>query len=161
MIEKSKKHDLRKAAGHNSVPSKQTTLLCIRVAHGLPPWKIVWVMFFNWVLIRHHIFWETGRFWEFQMKETKKVINYIKGKTLAKEKIKKRKWLKKSKNMTSGKQQDTIVYHPNKPHYYVSGLLMDYPLEKLFEWCFFKLGFNKASYILGNWAFLRISNERN
>ena len=24
----------------------------------------------------------------------------------------------------------------NKPHYCVSGLLMDYPLEKLFEWCF-------------------------
>ena len=24
----------------------------------------------------------------------------------------------------------------NKPHYSVSGLLMDYPLEKLFEWCF-------------------------
>ena len=23
----------------------------------------------------------------------------------------------------------------NKPHYCVSGLLMDYPLEKLFEWC--------------------------
>ena len=37
MIEKIKNHDLRKAAGHNSVPSKQTTLLCIRVAHGLPP----------------------------------------------------------------------------------------------------------------------------
>ena len=24
----------------------------------------------------------------------------------------------------------------NKSHYCVSGLLMDYPLEKLFEWCF-------------------------
>ena len=30
------------------------------------------------------------------------------------------------------KQLDTIVYPPNKPHYSVSGLLMDYPLEKLF-----------------------------
>ena len=29
------------------------------------------------------------------------------------------------------KQQDTIVYPPNKPYYCVSGLLMDYPLEKL------------------------------
>ena len=28
MIEKIKNHDLRKAAGHNSVPSKQTILLC-------------------------------------------------------------------------------------------------------------------------------------
>ena len=35
--------------------------------------------------------------------------------------------------MTSGKQLDTIVYPPNKPHYSVSGLLMDYSLEKLFE----------------------------
>ena len=32
---------------------------------------------------------------------------------------------------------------------------MDYPLEKLFECCFL-IGFNKVSYILGNWAFLRI-----
>ena len=40
------------------------------------------------------------------------------------------------KIMTSGKQLDTIVYPPNKPHYSVSGLLMDYPLEKLFESCF-------------------------
>ena len=31
---------------------------------------------------------------------------------------------------------DTIVYPSNKPHYCVSGLLMDYPLEKMFEWCF-------------------------
>ena len=37
------------------------------------------------------------------------------------------------KIMTSGKQLDTIVYPPNKPHYSVSGLLMDYHLEKLFE----------------------------
>ena len=27
----------QEAAGHNSVPPKQTTLLWIRVAHGLPP----------------------------------------------------------------------------------------------------------------------------
>ena len=26
----------QEAAGHNSVPPKQTILLCIRVAHGLP-----------------------------------------------------------------------------------------------------------------------------
>ena len=75
MIEKTKKSWPQEAAGHNSVPSKQTTLFCIRVAHGLPSWKIVWVMFFNWVLISRHIFWETGHFWEFQMKETKKGIN--------------------------------------------------------------------------------------
>ena len=107
----------QEAAGHNSVPSKQTTLLCIRVAHGLPPWKVVWVMFFNWVLIRHHIFWEAGHFWEFQMKETKKVIKYIiKRKNFSKGKGKGNDW-KKQKIMTSGKQLDTIVYPPNKPHY--------------------------------------------
>ena len=92
-----KKHDLRKAAGHNSVPSKQTTLFCIRVAHGLPPWKIVWVMFFNWVLIRHHIFWETGHFWEFQMKETKKGINWKENTLASKGKGKGNDW-KNQKN---------------------------------------------------------------
>ena len=50
---------------------------------------------------------------------------------------------------------------PSKPHYCGPGLLMDYPLENLFEFFFKKTGFNKVSYILGNWAFLRISNERN
>ena len=52
--------------------------------------------------------------------------------TLAKEK-EKEMIEKNQKIMTSGKQLDTIVYPPNKPHYSVSGLLMDYPLEKLFE----------------------------
>ena len=31
------------------------------------------------------------------------------------------------------KQLDTRVNPPNKPYYCGSGLLMDYPLEKLFE----------------------------
>ena len=55
------------------VGPKTNILLRIRVAHGLPPWKIVGVLFFNWVLARHHIFWEIGHFWEFRMKQTKKV----------------------------------------------------------------------------------------
>ena len=37
------------------------------------------------------------------------------------------------KNHDFRKQLDTIVHPPNKPDYSVSGLLMDYPLEKLFE----------------------------
>jgi len=37
--------------------------------------------------------------------------------------------------MTLGKL-DIIVYPLNKPYYYVLGLLMDYPLEKLFKLCF-------------------------
>ena len=99
----------RKAAGHNSVPSKQTTLFCIRVAHGLPSWKIVWVMFFNWVLIRHHIFWETGHFWEFQMKETKKEINWKENALASKGKGKGNDWTNQ-KNHDLRKQLDTIVY---------------------------------------------------
>ena len=47
---------------------------------------------------------------------------------------------------------------PQQTYYWGSGLLMGYPLEKLFGCCFL-LGFNKASYIWGNWACLRIPNE--
>ena len=65
------------------------------------------------------------------MKETKKVIKQLKEKTLAKEKGKGNDCKKKQNHLR--KQQDTIVCPPNKPHYCVSGLLMDYPLEKLFE----------------------------
>jgi len=37
---------------------------------------------------------------------------------------------------------------------------MDYPLEKkCLDAALFLLGFNKASYILGNWAFLIIPKE--
>ena len=50
---------------------------------------------------------------------------------------------------------------PAKQTYYCgSGLLMDYPLKNCLDDVFY-LGFNKASYILGNWAFLRILSERN
>ena len=55
---------------------------------------------------------------------------------LAKEKVKEIIEKNPKKNITPGKQLDTIVYPPNKPHYSVSGLLMDYSLEKLFELCF-------------------------
>ena len=130
MLEK-KSHE--EASGHNSVPSKQTTLLCIRVAHGLPPWKIVWVMFFNWVLIRHHIFWETGHFWEFQMKETEKEINWKENILASKGKGKGNDW-KKQKIMASGKQLDTIVYPPNKPHYCVPGCNFLWKASGKFQW---------------------------
>ena len=59
------------------------------------------------------------------MKKTKK----LKEKALAKEKGKGKNW----KTKRPRKQLDTIVNHPNKPYYCGSGLLMDYPLEKLFE----------------------------
>ena len=48
--------------------------------------------------------------------------------------------LKNKKHMTSGKQLGHNSVPPNKPHYCVSGLLMDYPLENLFEW-WFLIGF--------------------
>jgi len=58
------------------------------------------------------------------MKETKKESLGSKRKTLAKEKV---KGLFEKNHPR--KQLDTKVYPPNKPHYCVSGLLMDYPLE--------------------------------
>ena len=70
------------------------------------------------------------------MKETKKEINWKENTLASKGKGKGNDWKNQKKIMTSGKQLDTIVYPPNKPHYSVSGLLMDYPLEKLFESCF-------------------------
>ena len=51
--------------------------------------------------------------------------------TLAKEKEKEGK-KKQSPQEAAGHNS----VPPNKPHYCVSGLLMDYPLEKLFESCF-------------------------
>ena len=67
------------------------------------------------------------------MKETKKEINW-KEKTLAsKGKGKGNDW-KKNHDLRKAAGHNSVP--PNKPHYCVSGLLMDYPLEKLFEWCF-------------------------
>ena len=52
---------------------------------------------------------------------------------------------------------------PNQTYYCGPGLVMDYPLEKLFgSFCFFfLLGSSKAAYILAIWEFVRISSERN
>ena len=52
--------------------------------------------------------------------------------TLAKEKEKEIVEKKQSPQEAAGHNS----VPPNKPHYCVSGLLMDYPLEKLFESCF-------------------------
>ena len=57
----------------------------------------------------HHIFWETGHFWEFQMKETKKEINWKENTLASKGKGKGNDW-KKTKNHDLRKQLDTIVY---------------------------------------------------
>ena len=99
IIEKNqKKYNPRKAVGYNSIPSKQTILFCIRVAHGLLPWKIVWVMFFNWVLIRYHIFWKIGYFWQFQINKNKKEINWRENALASKGKGKGTDWKNKKKS---------------------------------------------------------------
>ena len=89
--------------------------------------------FFNWVLIRHHIFGEIWHFWEFQMKENEKVINYIQEKNFSKGKGKGNDW-KSQKIMTSRKQLDTIVYPLNKPHYCVPGCNFPWKASGKFQW---------------------------
>ena len=66
------------------------------------------------------------------MKETKKVIN-LKGKNFSKGKGKGNDW-KKQKIMTSGKQLDTIVYPPNKPHYCVPEFNFLWKASGKFQW---------------------------
>ena len=123
-------------------------LLWIRVAHGLPPWKIVWMLFFVGGLIRHHIFLEIAHLWEFQVKETKRV----KEKKLWQRK-RERECLKK---IRPRKQLDTTVDPQNKHTIVDQGCWWTTPLKNCLD-AFFCLGFNKASYIFGNWAFVRIS----
>ena len=87
---------------------------------------------FNWVLIRHPIFWEIRHFWEFQKNGAKKLK---KRKVLAKERKRKgendfgKKYFQKKAGHNRGPPQQT--------HYWEPGLLMDYSLEKLFKRCFF------------------------
>ena len=58
-----------------------------------------------------------------------------------------------------GKQLDTIVNPPNKHTIVDQGCSWTTPLKNCFDDVFY-LGLNKASYILGNCAFLRILSER-
>ena len=69
------------------------------------------------------------------MKETKKEINWKENTLASKGKGKGNDW-KNQKNHDLRKAAGHNSVPSNKPHYCVSGLLMDYPLEKLFEWCF-------------------------
>ena len=57
------------------------------------------------------------------------------------------------------KQQDTIVYPQTNQTIVYQGCSWTTPLKNGLS-DVFQLGFNKVSYILGNWAFLRILNER-
>ena len=47
-------------------------LLTIKVTHGLPPWKIVWVLFLSAVLIGHPICWEIRHVGNSQRMELRK-----------------------------------------------------------------------------------------
>ena len=58
------------------------------------------------------------------------------------------------------KQLDTIVDPQNKHTIVDQGCSWTTPLKNCLD-AVLLLGFNKASYILRNLAFLRISNERN
>ena len=62
--------------------------------------------------------------------------------------------------MTSGKQLDTIVYPQTNHTIVYQGCSWTTPLKNCLRDVVL-LGFNKASYILGNLAFLRISSEIN
>ena len=66
--------------------------------------------FSNWVLIRHHIFWEIGHFLEFHKKGAKKVKTR---KVLAKERKRKRKG-EHVFFLLPKKKLDTIEDHHNK-----------------------------------------------
>ena len=76
--------------------------------------------------------------------------------TLAKEKEK--EMVEKKHNLR--KQLDTIVYPQTNQTIVYQGCSWTTPLKNCLSDVFY-LGFNKASYILVNWAFLRILNKRN
>ena len=119
------------------------------------PLKNCLCCFFNWVLKWHSIFWEIGHFWKFEVKETKKV----KEESFSKGKGKGNVW-KKTTHLR--KQLDTIVDPQNKHTIVDQGWSWTTPLRNCVDAVFLILFFFfKASYILDNWAFLGISNERN
>ena len=53
---------LPKVGAHNRVPSKQLYYWVTEPLMRYPPWKIVWMLFFNKGLIRHLIIWKTLHF---------------------------------------------------------------------------------------------------
>ena len=92
------------------------------------PWKNVWVQFFYWVLKRHPIFWEIRHF-----ENSKRIELSKKEKSIRKGKGKEKRILE---NVHFQKELDTIEDPPQQTYYWRSGLLMGYPLEKLFGCCF-------------------------
>ena len=68
--------------------------------------------------------------------------------------------MKTSKNHDLRKQQDTIVYPQTNHTIVYQGCSWTTPLKNCLS-DVFQLGFNKVSYILGNWAFLSFEILRN
>ena len=83
-----------------------------------------------------------------------KLIEKIK-QTLAKENV---KGMVEKKQNHLRKQLDTIVYPQTNHTIVYHGCSWTTPLKNCLS-DVFKLGFKKASYILVNWAFLRILND--
>ena len=110
----------------------QTIILLSNWAtHEVPPWKIVWMLFFNKGLIRHLIIWETLRFKVL----TQIWLSKVKGPALPKE-----RWRKGFAFFSLPK----VGAHKRVPskqlYYWVTEPLMRYPLEKLSGCCFFNKG---------------------
>ena len=110
----------------------QTFILLSKSAtHGVPPWKIVWMLFFKKGLIRHLIIWKTLHF-----KALSQIwFPKVNGQALLKE-----RWRKGFCFFSTPK----VVGHNRVPskhsYYWVTQPLMGYHLEKLFGCCFLNKG---------------------
>ena len=95
--------------------------------HGVPPWKIVWKLFFNKGLKRHLIIWKTLHFTAL----TQISISKTNGPALLKERWRKGFWFFSTHK---------VVGHNRVPskhsHYWVAQPLMGDHLEKLSGSCF-------------------------
>ena len=98
MVEKKSPQE---AAGHNSEPPKQNhTIVDQGCSWTTPLKKMFELCFLIGFLIRHHKFWEIRHFWDFQMKETKKINKWKK--SFGKGKGKGNGWKKKSPQEAAG-----------------------------------------------------------
>ena len=102
-------------------------LLSNWATHGVPPWKIVWVLFFNKGLIRHLIIWKALLFKAL----SQILLSKVNGPALLKERWRKGFWFFSTPK---------VVGHNRVPskhsYYWVTEPLMGYYLEKLFGCCF-------------------------
>ena len=116
-------------AGYNSGPPQQTYYWGSGLLMEYSLEQMFWLPFFG-VSIRHHLFWEIRRLWEFQKNGTQKV----KEKASAKERV---------KGLSGNLSPQATAGHnsgpPQQTYYWGSGLLMEYSLsewvsERVSEW---------------------------